>query len=203
MNDDAGSYIERARPLPVAQPIALQQTVDAPDVRVLGGDARLRELFDAYFDFVWRSLRRLGVPPLTVDDATQEVFLVASRRLADIRIGSERSFLFATALRIASDSRRSASRREMVDDSVLERAGDPGPGPDELADQQRRRAVLDRVLSELELDLRSVFVLYELEEMTMAEIATTLELAPGTVASRLRRAREQFEAAIARLRRPS
>ena len=206
MNNDAGSDNERARPPMPESTTALP--MDAPDVQaipVVGSvdHGRLRSLFDTNFDFVWRSLRRLGVPQLTVDDATQEVFLVASRRLADIQIGCERSFLFATALRVASDARRSASRHEHVDDSALERAGDPGPGPDELADQQRRREVLDRVLSELDLELRSVFVLYELEEMTMAEIATTLELAPGTVASRLRRPREQFQAAIVRLRRPS
>jgi len=167
-------------------------------------DQRLRELFDREFDFVWRSLRRLGVPSLTIDDATQEVFLVVSRRLADILPGRERSFLFGTALRVASDARRALARRGEVVEDGLERIADATPGPDQAIDQQRARAVLDEVLATLDLDLRAVFVLYELEEMTMADIAVTLGLAPGTVASRLRRAREAFQASVARRnRRPA
>ena len=169
----------------------------------LVGEARLRELFDRNLDFVWRSLRRLGVPATVVDDAAQEVFLVASRRLADIELGRERSFLFATALRVASDCRRAITRRGEHTDDALDHIADDAPGPAELADRQRARAVLDGVLDAMDLELRAVFVLYELEEMTMADIAITLELAPGTVASRLRRAREAFQAAVTRLRRSS
>jgi RNA polymerase sigma-70 factor (ECF subfamily) len=138
-------------------------------------------MFDRDYDFVWRSLRRLGIPQLTVDDTAQEVFLVAARRLDDIEVGSERSFLFATALRVASDARRSLARRGEVSDG-LEGMADGAPGPEELVDRGRERVILDRVLAALDLDLRAVFVLYELEEMTMADIATTLALAPGTVA---------------------
>ena len=177
-----------------------RQIVREPAVPAPAPEVRIRQLFDTQFDFVWRSLRRLGVPELTVDDATQEVFLVASRRLADIEAGRERSFLFATALRIASTTRRGLGRRGQHDDEAVDSLVDPAPGPDEVADRQRARAVLDRVLESMDLDLRAVFVLYELEEMTMAEIAITLELAPGTVASRLRRAREAFQATVARLR---
>ncbi|CAN5802108.1 hypothetical protein BH11MYX2_BH11MYX2_08190 [soil metagenome] len=157
-------------------------------------------MFDTYFDFVWRSLRRLGVAQLHVDDATQEVFLVASRRLDDIEKGKERSFLFSTALRVASTSRRAVARRGIRDDAEISELADRQPGPAELADRARERAILDQILDELELDLRAVFVLYELEELTMAEIASTLDLAPGTVASRLRRAREAFQTLAARMR---
>ena len=161
---------------------------------------RLRALFDGEFDFVWRSLRRLGVPPLTVDDAAQEVFIVAANRLADIELGRERSFLFATALRVASNARRAVSRRGIVVEDGLDTVADAGPNPEQAADQQRHRALLDRVLAALDLELRAVLVLHELEEMTMADIATTLDLAPGTVASRLRRARAAFQVEAARLR---
>jgi RNA polymerase sigma-70 factor (ECF subfamily) len=180
------------------RPIAVEPTALVPDR--LTSESRLRELFDTQFDFVWRSLRRLGVPELTVDDATQEVFLVVSRRLADIELGRERSFLFSTALRVASTARRAIARRGVHDDNEIDDLVDQAPGPEQLADRRRARAVLDQVLSTIDLDLRAVFVLYELEEMTMAEIAVTLELAPGTVASRLRRAREAFEVAATRLR---
>ena len=161
---------------------------------------RLRVMFDSNFAFVWRSLRRLGVPPAATDDAAQEVFLVASKRLDEIRSGHERSFLFATALRVASNARRSFARRDARHDDSLDSVVDPAPSPEQLADRARARELLDRVLAALELDLRAVFVLHELEEMSMADIATTLQLAPGTVASRLRRAREVFRAEVARLK---
>jgi RNA polymerase sigma-70 factor (ECF subfamily) len=160
---------------------------------------RLRVMFDTNFEFVWRSLRRLGVPSGATDDAAQEVFLVASKRLGDIQVGRERSFLFATALRVASNARRAFARRESRHDDMLDRVVDPAPTPDQLADRARARELLDHVLATLDLDLRAVFVLHELEEMSMADIASTLELAPGTVASRLRRARELFRAEVARL----
>src|SRR5256885_4641102 len=75
---------------------------------------RLNRLFEQNLDFVWRSLRRLGVPPSSVDDATQQVWLIVARRLPEIAIDSERSFLFGTAVRIASDMRRSLARRREV-----------------------------------------------------------------------------------------
>jgi len=184
---------EATQPQPRVEPIEIAR-------EVLTSEARLRQLFDAHLDFVWRSLRRLGVPELTADDAAQEVFLVASRRLADIEIGREKSFLFATALRVASTSRRGIARRGEHDEGAVDALVDQSPGPDELADRQHARAVLDRILATMDLELRAVFVLYELEEMTMAEIAVTLDVPPGTVASRLRRARDEFQAMVARVR---
>jgi len=162
---------------------------------------RLRPLFDAHFDFVWRSLRRLGVGSDVVDDAAQEVFLVVARRLDDVLAGKEKSFLFGTAVRVASDVRRARSRRPVVtDEAAVERALDEGEGQDEKLDRERARAMLDTLLEEMEVELRAVFILYELEQMTMAEIAECLDLAPGTVASRLRRARQDWQDRVARLR---
>lgn len=181
-------------PAPETEPPPSSETEPLPS------SDRLRTLFDAHFDFVWRSLRRLGVPELTVDDAAQEVFLVLSRRLAEVEVGREKSFLFATAVRVASTSRRSQARRRDREDASAHELVDEGPSQSELVDRKYARRVLDRVLDALDVDLRPVFVLYELEEMTMAEIATTLSLPPGTVASRLRRARDQFQAEAARLR---
>ena len=74
--------------------------------------------------------------------------------------------------------------------SVIEKFG---PDPETSAEQKRLTVLFARVLEQLSLELRAVFVLYELEEFTMAEIAATLGLPPGTVASRLRRGRETFE----------
>jgi RNA polymerase sigma-70 factor, ECF subfamily len=161
--------------------------------------ARLEVLFSTHFDFIWRSLRRFGLSEDRADDAAQQVFMVASRKLDAIKEGSERSFLFGTAMRVASDIRKSAPvRREVVRDDVgVELEG--GPRPDDLLEQRRARETLDRVLDAMELDLRAVFILFEVEEMSTTEIASLLSIPHGTVASRLRRAREDFERSVRKL----
>jgi RNA polymerase sigma-70 factor, ECF subfamily len=156
-------------------------------------EVRLERIVDEHFDVLWRFLRRLGIAEGDVDDAVQEVVLVLARKLGQVAPGSERSFVLSTAFRVASSFRRSLKRRSEVDDSELAQLESPDLDPEALAEQQRLRRVLQTVLDDLPIDLRAVFVLYELEEMTMAEIATTLDLPAGTVASRLRRSRETFE----------
>ncbi len=167
----------------------------AAPVTTLGGlnESRLRQVVSEHFEVLWRFLRRLGIPDGDVDDAVQEVVLVLARKLDQVELGSERSFVLSTAFRVASGFRRASRRRREVDDAELESHESPELDPEALAEKQRLRAVLQRLLNELPLELRAVFVLYELEELTMAEVAATLELPPGTVASRLRRSREQFQ----------
>jgi len=160
-------------------------------------ESRLRRVVSEHFEVLWRFLRRLGISDSDSDDAVQEVVLVLARKLDQVQVGSERSFVLSTAFRVASGFRRAGRRRREVDDSALSDFQSPDLDPEALAEKQRLRGVLQRVLNELPLELRAVFVLYELEELTMAEIAATLELPPGTVASRLRRARDQFEALAA------
>jgi RNA polymerase sigma-70 factor (ECF subfamily) len=173
----------------------------APERRATPAE-RLRSLVEVHFDFIGRSLRRLGVPEADVDDACQQVFWVASRRLEEIQEGKEKSFLFGVALRVASDARRARRRRAAVLDERAGEADAPAdsPSPESLLQQQRARALLDQILEAMPLELRTVFVLFELEEMTASEIAQTLDLPPGTVASRLRRAREIFHEQSRRLR---
>jgi RNA polymerase sigma-70 factor (ECF subfamily) len=162
-------------------------------------DARLRALVESQYDFIWRSLRRLGVPDTDTDDCSQQVFLVASRKLDDILPGCERAFLFSTALRVASDARRTRQRRREVFEEVDE-PRDSAPNPEQIAEQKRARALLDEVLDSLPMELRAVFVLFELEELPSADIAEVLSIPVGTVASRLRRAREEFQRIVARLK---
>lgn len=167
----------------------------AAPVTTLGGvdGGYFRRVVSEHFEVLWRFLRRLGIPDGDLDDAVQEVVLVLARKLDQVQVGCERSFVLSTAVRVASGFRRTARNRREVDDAELVDLESPELSPEALAEKQRLRAVLQRVLNQLPLELRAVFVLYELEELTMAEIAATLELPPGTVASRLRRAREQFE----------
>jgi RNA polymerase sigma-70 factor (ECF subfamily) len=164
-------------------------------------EARLGRIVSEHFEVLWRFLRRLGIAESDVDDAVQEVVLVLARKLDQVQPTSERSFVLSTAFRVASGFRRSFKRRREVDDSGLAELESPDLDPEALAEKQRLRAILQAVLDELPLDLRAVFVLYELEELTMAEIAIALELPPGTVASRLRRSRETFEQLAAKAAR--
>jgi RNA polymerase sigma-70 factor (ECF subfamily) len=162
-------------------------------------EARFRRMVAEQFDFIWRALRGLGVSPSSVDDAAQQVFLVAAQKMNAIEEGSERSFLFSTARGVAANARRARARnRELADDETLTAQADTAPDPEELTASKRAREVLDAILASLPEDVRSVFILYELEGMTMAEIAETCDLPSGTVASRLRRAREEFQAAARR-----
>jgi RNA polymerase sigma-70 factor (ECF subfamily) len=164
-------------------------------------EARLRQIVEGNFDFIWRSLRGLGVPAASADDAAQQVFWIASQKLGAIAPGAERSFLFATARGIASNIRRSLARgREVYDEDVMAKHMDPSPSPEQTAASREARRLLDWFLDGLPEDLRTVFMLFELEGLSMAAIAEVLGLPPGTVASRLRRAREDFDAAVKRFR---
>jgi RNA polymerase sigma-70 factor (ECF subfamily) len=162
--------------------------------------ARLRTLVTDNAAFVWRSLVRLGVPRSDAEDAVQQVFLVASQKFDEVELGRERSFLFGTVLRIASRARRTECRRRELLGGELALRTDPGPNPEEQLGRREARAALDTILDAMPLDLRAVFVLFELEQATMAEIGMLLSIPPGTVASRLRRAREHFAGAVGRFR---
>ena len=170
------------------------------------GEARLRVLMTTHFDFVWRGLRRLGLSAVDADDGAQEVFLVASRKLSAILPGSEKRFLFATAVRVASTRRRGLKRRREEPHSWLgEEESEPDlersePGPERLAELSRARRELDQIMDGMKLEQRTVFVLFELEELSVPEIAELIEVPVGTVSSRLRAAREEFESSLRRLR---
>lgn len=156
-----------------------------------------------HFQFIWRCLRRFGVgPDHMVDDAAQRVFEIAAAKRSRIVPGKERAFLFKTALLVACEQRRTLGRRarELADEAAVKRAAAPTPPPEEALIQREWRQRLDQVLDALPLELRTVFVLFELERLTSPEIAELLGLPVGTVASRLRRAREAFRAAAQRLR---
>src|SRR3954465_12224673 len=155
---------------------------------------RLERIFNAHHASVWRALRRRGLSLDAAEDATQETFLLAAERLHDIRPESERSFLIATALRVAHTLGRKTVRWELTEDMDQRLSGNRDTS-DKRADMQ----LCDLVLSKVESDLVEVFVLYELEGLTSPEIAELLQIPLGTVASRLRRAREQFRAAAAQV----
>jgi len=161
-------------------------------------DERLHAMVDRHFDLVWRSLRRLGVAESALDDATQQVFIVATRKLDTIEVAGERAYLLGIATRVASDMRRTWARRREVPGEEAEERASPQVSQEELLDQKRARQMLDDILSNMPMDLRAAFTMFEIEGMSAPEIAIALAIPIGTVSSRLRRARELFRAEVAR-----
>jgi RNA polymerase sigma-70 factor (ECF subfamily) len=156
-------------------------------------------VYEEHFAFVWRSLRRLGVPDRSLDDGAQDVFIVVHRRLGDFEGRSSlRSWLFAIARRVAHDHRRRIGRKERTEE-LPEAVADPrGATPAHDAERAEAVRVLHEILGGLDDDKREVFVLAELEQMTVPEIADAIGANVNTVYSRLRAARQGFEAAVAR-----
>lgn len=160
--------------------------------------AHVAELFREHGAFVWRSLRRLGMSESDADDLCQEVFLVAFRRLDSFEHRSSfKTWLYGIAVRVAQAHRRRAStQREQPWASPPEVASPDGPH-DQLADQQARQ-LLDRAVGELDDDKRAVFVLYEIEQLPMNEVAVALSCPAQTAYSRLHAARRQVQASVRR-----
>jgi RNA polymerase sigma-70 factor (ECF subfamily) len=161
--------------------------------------AKCADLVRDHHDFIWRLLARMGLSGADVDDACQQVFLVTfTRPTGSIRAGSERSFLFGVALRVCQEFRRKERRDRLHDADAAERLFSKA-SPEEALERQRSWALLQSVLERMSDDVRAAFVLYELEGMTVPEIAEVTGVPLGTVASRLRRGRDLFQAAVAQL----
>jgi RNA polymerase sigma-70 factor (ECF subfamily) len=153
---------------------------------------RFDDLISSQLEFVWRLLRRFGLSAPDADDAAQQVFLVAARRLPQLEHGKERSFLYGTAVRIAANLRRGLRRRREEPEAEPAPSSARATAPDELLERRRARAFLDELLAQLPEELRRVLVLAEIEQLTVAAIAELDAIPPGTAGSRLRRARAAF-----------
>jgi glucose/mannose transport system substrate-binding protein len=164
------------------------------------GERRLRAVVEQNRAALARYLGRIGVPSAELDDAMQEAFVVLSAKLPYLPVGTERAFLFASAHRVAGNARRGWHRRLRANQQLEVLPTDPQPSTEELTDQLYARAMLEEALDELPLDLRLVFLMFELQEMPLATIAGRLGLPEGTVTSRLRRARETLDEWTARVR---
>jgi RNA polymerase sigma-70 factor (ECF subfamily) len=164
-------------------------------------DTRLRDAVRQHLDLVWRVLRRAGLQPADAEDASQDVFWILARRMDAVTDGAQRSFLVSTALRVAADRRRSKWHRDVDLGHEVDERASLAPLADEQLELTRASELLERALMMLSDDDRAVYISSELEQLSRTEVAAALGLAPGTVASRLSRARDCFDDAIRRLRR--
>ncbi len=155
--------------------------------------ADVERLFREHGPFVWRSLRRLGLSESDADDLCQEVFVVVFRKLPDFEQKSSlRTWLYGIAVRVAlAHRRRARTQRELPTEVLPDIPTSEGPH-DHLADREARLR-LDRALDTLDEKKRAVFVLYEIEQLSMNEVAEVLECPVQTAYSRLHAAREQVE----------
>jgi RNA polymerase sigma-70 factor (ECF subfamily) len=158
--------------------------------------ARLRAVITQHASLVWRALRRFGVPERDTADAAQHVFLTFVQHAADVEAGKEAGYLAAVAVRVAANVRRKLERSPEVLSDELDQAAS-ARDPEQLLNEKQLREQLDRGLSTLPFEQRTVFVLFELEGFTLPEIADSLTIPLGTATSRLRRARAGFEAWVA------
>ena len=162
--------------------------------------ASVEDIYDEHFDFVWRSARRLGAPSSALDDVVQDVFLTVHRRLVDFEgRSSVKTWLFGITMRVVRQHRRSSTRKAA--DALPESVADPkSRTPHDHAAQNEAVELLHRLLGELDEDKRAAFILAELEQMSAPDIAEAVGANVNTIYSRLRAARREFEAALARHR---
>jgi RNA polymerase sigma-70 factor (ECF subfamily) len=157
------------------------------------------EVYRRHAEGVWRVLRRLGVREADVADVCQEVFTVIYRKLPHFTGRSTlRTWIYGIAVRSASDYRR---RAHVLREVPTEMPGDQALEAPQIAfiEQREARAQLDALIAELDEDKRAVFVLFEMEEFLMSEVADAVGCPLQTAYSRLHAARRQLEGAVARL----
>ncbi len=159
-------------------------------------------VYQEYFDFVWSSVRRMGVRPEATDDVVQEVFIVVHSRLHTLEQPEAlRSWIYGIVRRTVSTHRRAQRTRDALGVRFAveaESLRSQPPTPLEHSEQTNALSVLTALLSELDDAKREVFELVEVEELSVPEVAHMLDIPLNTAYSRLRAARQAFEAALQR-----
>jgi RNA polymerase sigma-70 factor (ECF subfamily) len=158
------------------------------------GDSDCLGAFQKEFDYLCRTLRRLGVPACDIEDQAHEIFLVLCRRWSDYD-GSLplKPWLFGIAFRVASAHKRRVARE--VPHAWLE-VEDSSPHPEQAVLAEQARAIVLAALEHVPLARRAVFIMHDLDGVAIREVASVLSIPLFTVYSRLRKARKEFEAAV-------
>ena len=158
-------------------------------------------IYKEYFDFVWSCVRRLGVNGSAADDVVQEVFIVIHARIGTLqRPEALRSWIYGVVRRTVSTYHRARRTKEAAGLALAAEPDPPHPlaTPADLAEQNEQVKLLWNLLAELDEPKREVFVMAELDELTVPEIAEVLQIPLNTAYSRLRAARQAFEEALVR-----
>jgi RNA polymerase sigma-70 factor (ECF subfamily) len=186
---------------PLAQPWT-DRASTAPPARV-----SFASVYEENFDFVYRTVRRLGIAASAAEDVAQEVFVRVHKSLGAFEgRSSMRTWLFGIARNVAYHHRRTLGRRitTTASEGALDHAHDEtARSAHDVAERSEAAVVLDALLASMDDEKREAFMLVELEEMTMPEVAEALGINVNTAYTRLRAARQQFEGALARHRAKS
>jgi RNA polymerase sigma-70 factor (ECF subfamily) len=162
-------------------------------------EARFRAIFETGFDYVWNAVRRLGVARSDLEDVSHDVLFAVYRKIDTYDPERPlRPWLFAFSFRAASEYHRRRRVRGEVGEPV--EAVDTSPLAEERLLERENCTLVAAALETLDLDRRAVFVLHDLDDVPVPEIARTLDIPLNTAYSRLRVARERFVKALARLR---
>ena len=159
--------------------------------------------FQQEFEYVCRTLRRLGVLPADIEDMAHEVYLVLSRRWAEYdQTRNLRPWLFALVLGVATSYRRRRSHElpYAVTDAKLE-IEDPSPHPEQAMQVRQTRAFVVDALDQVPMKRRAVLVMHDIDQVSMRDVASVLGIPVFTAYSRLRKARMEFRAAAEALRK--
>jgi RNA polymerase sigma-70 factor (ECF subfamily) len=161
-----------------------------------------RTVYETYFPFVWRYAANRGVPPMAIDDVVQEVFVVVHHRLASFEGRSSlRTWLAGVSRNVLRDYLRKRGNQETgdsLDDQVEIRS--EGAGPAEALERKIAVELLDELLEQMTELQREVFILCDIEQLSAVEVAAMLEVNENTLRTRLRAARQVFNAGVTRYR---
>ena len=182
---------------------AQSAAADEPARALAAPTPSFADVYQEHFDFVWRSARRLGIGAGAIEDFVQEVFVVVHRQLARFEGRSTlRTWLYGIVLRAVREhrrvTRRADARRAPAPAGGCDSSVDTAALPDEQLALSQAARILEQVLDEMAPERREVFVMAELEQMSIPEIAALTGDKINTVYSRLRLAREDFERSVVR-----
>ncbi|MBX3259978.1 MAG: sigma-70 family RNA polymerase sigma factor [Labilithrix sp.] len=157
-------------------------------------------VYEELFPFVWRLARRRGVPEAALDDVCQDVFVIVHKRLAEFEGRSSlKTWVYGILNNVILTRRRTTMRRDPgraeIDPELLV---DGSSRPDDAATGAEAARIARALLAQLGEDKRAIFVLVELEGMTVPEAAEAAQINLNTAYARLRAARAEFATAVAR-----
>jgi RNA polymerase sigma-70 factor, ECF subfamily len=161
-------------------------------------------IYESMVDYVWNVVRRMGVPQADAEDVVQEVFVTVYRRLGEFEGRAHlKTWVFTIAVHLVqhyfrTHARKPGDRASAKGTEIQALVDQQDDGPAHQVERKERYDALDRVLAQLDEAKRLVFVLAELEQLTLVEIGEIVGANPNTVATRLRAARQAFEKALAR-----